>query len=211
MQIVNYRRLSWGLLLTAAVGFFFASCSAPPEIHYYTLDPEMQVASEDHSDAPVFPYRVGVVKLDGGVLYGDDRIIYRQTPYEVKHWNYRRWIAPPNELVTQTLRGVLKQEKIFSDVVGYPAPLPPRYMLSGKLLAFEEWDRPEGWLGRVAFRLTLTDLESRQVVWEDSFSAEEPVAQKQPVAVVQSLNRALQRCLQQVVDSLRKQAALSGR
>ena len=177
-------------------------CGRPPEIHYYTIEFK-QIDQNNGKREATLPYSIGVVKLDGGVLYTDDRIIYRQTSFEVNFWNYRRWIAPPNVLVTEALRHVLKADGLFQDVMNYPSAVPPRMILTGKVTAFEEWDEQDRWLGKVAMHLTLTDLHKKTVVWEGSFEALEPAEQRHPVAVVKSINTALNRCLEEAVQSLR--------
>ncbi|MDQ7064445.1 MAG: ABC-type transport auxiliary lipoprotein family protein [candidate division KSB1 bacterium] len=180
----------------------FISCGRPPRIHYYTIEFKSIDQNNGKREAAL-PYSIGVVKLDGGVLYTDDRIIYRETPFEVNFWNYRRWIAPPNVLVTEALRQVLKADGLFQDVLSYPSAVPPRMILTGKVTAFEEWDEQDRWLGKVAMHLTLTDLHKKTVVWEGGFEALEPAEQRNPVAVVKSINTALNRCLNEVVQSLR--------
>lgn len=187
------------MVLLALLGL---GCGRPPEIHYYTIEFKQVDNSKDRGEA-VLPYTIGVVKLDGGVLYTDDRIIYRETPFEVKFWNYRRWIAPPNILVTEALRQALKAEGLFQDVLSYPAAFSPRMILTGKVTGFDEWDEPNQWYGKVSMHLTLTDLQKKTVVWEGSFEAIEPAQQRTPIAVVKSINAALNRCLEEAVQSLK--------
>ncbi len=184
-----------------AIGIIL-SCGRPPEIHYYTV--EVNSGKKDANHTAQLPYAVGIVKFDGGVLYTDDRIIYRESPYEVKFWHYRRWIAPPNILVTEAVREYIKAHEIFRDVVGYPSANPPHMLLTGKVKAFEEIDKPEGWYAKVALQLTLTDLKNKQVVWEDYVEATTEIPQKQPASVVESINRALNQCLEEIVQSLRR-------
>ncbi|RMD92662.1 MAG: hypothetical protein D6814_16580 [Calditrichaeota bacterium] len=180
-----------------------ASCGRPPEIHYYTIQVQPDPGASTNHTA-VYPFIAGVIKLDGGLLYSDDRIIYRQSPFEVKFWNYRRWIAPPNVLATEALREHLKVRHLFEDVVGYPSTVRPKMVFSGKVAAFEEWDDQTGWHGKVGLHLSLTDLQQDRVVWQGQFEAMKPVAQKMPSAVVESINKALNQCLQEAIDDLEK-------
>lgn len=193
-------------MLALASGLMLMACGSIPEPNYYTLHLESQL--DNNGAAPTtHPITVGMSKLESGLLLKDDRIIYRQSEYEVKFWNYQRWIAQPNTMVTEYLIEYLKSRKHFEQVVKFPSATRVRYVMGGKLLAFEEWDKDGDWYGKVAFEVYLRDLDKEQVVWRQQYQKLVPVEQKLPVGVVASVSRALMACFEEMSHDLNAELA----
>ena len=183
------------LLLISQIG-----CGKVPQVHYYTIEFVPQDAS--HTD-PVHPISVGVAKFDGGYLYDTDRIVFRDSTLEIRYWNYRRWIASPAILATDGLQSYLKKSALFRDVTKFPSVERPRYIFLGKINAFEEYDTPTGWYGRVEYEIKLKDIVADRVIWQKTYAEQQRVEQKNPSFVVQGIGVALNRCLQRTTDDLK--------
>jgi ABC-type uncharacterized transport system auxiliary subunit len=178
-----------------------SSCGGVPETYYYTLAfaPDSQKLNDGH--APL-PFALGVQKFEAEVIYDDDRIIYRDSPYEIKYYFYRRWVAPPRQLVTEKVVSYLSDSGLFERVTAYPAPANVKYVLSGRLLAFEEWDEQNNWYGKVVFSVSLHEPATQRVVWKSKFEHLQPVTKKIPAAFVEALSLSMKKCLDDLAKSI---------
>ncbi len=187
-------------LLSFAFCFLLLACSGVPETFYYTVSDFNRVRENvnQHQAAPL-NFVLGVEKFSAEKLYEDDRIIYRDSPFEVKYYHYRRWAAAPRALVTDEILKQLRASSCCREVVSFPSSGPVDYILTGRVLAFEEWDRDEKWYGRVALLLQLHEPATRRLLWSDVLQAETPASKKIPATVVEAISASLQKC---VVDFL---------
>ncbi|MGH7496558.1 MAG: ABC-type transport auxiliary lipoprotein family protein [bacterium] len=174
-----------------------------PETFYYTVSnwntPPLE--SENHH-TPALDIVLGVEKFSAETMYDDDRIIYRDSPFEVKYYHYRRWAAVPRTLVTDEILKQLRASSCCREVVAYPAENQVNYTISGRVLAFEEWDQGEQWFGRVALSIQVYEPVSRRLVWQEVLQAETPVAKKIPAAVVEAIAASLQKCVSDLQKAL---------
>ncbi len=187
-------------LLPFAFCLLLSSCGGVPETYYYTLAFEPDKKQND-GHAP-FSFALGVQKFDSEVIYDDDRIIYRDSPFEVKYYFYRRWVAPPRHLVTEKVVNYLADSGLFEKVTTYPSPANVKYVLSGRLLAFEEWDEQNNWYGKVVFTASLHEPATQRVIWKNKFEHLQPVTKKIPAAVVEALSLSMKTCLDELAKSI---------
>lgn len=211
-RILRNKKASFGMTGCSASCLFFIffsflqSCGGVPETYYYTLAFEQSAPLND-GHTPL-PFALGVEKFQSETIYDDDRIIYRDSPFEVKYYFYRRWVAPPRHLITEKVLSYLSDAGLFEKVTMHPSTVNVKYVLSGRLLAFEEWDEQNTWYGKVAFQASLYEPATRRVVWTGRFEHLQPVAKKIPSAVVEAMSVSMKKCLDDLVRSLRKE--LSG-
>lgn len=196
----NFKQPVAFCLLLFVFCFLLQSCGGVPETFYYTLAFEPDKKLND-GYAPL-PFALGVEKFQSEVIYDDDRIIYRDSPFEVKYYFYRRWVAPPRHLFTEKVVSYLADSRLFETVTTYPTPANVKYILSGRLLAFEEWDEQNNWFGKVAFTVSLQEPATRRVVWQGKFEHLQPVAKKIPSAVVEALSLSTKTCLDKLSQAL---------
>ncbi len=182
--------------------FLLISCGGVRQLSFYTLStPETQTTNG--SAYTESPFVIGLQKLDGGVLYTDDRIIFRENEFEIKYWHYHRWVAAPNALATDALRDFLIKRKTFADVVTFPSADRVSYVISGRLLAFEEVDINGEWFGKAAVQLTLKEPGQEAVIWKGAFEQLTKVELKQPESVVAAVNASLHKCFEAAVAELK--------
>jgi ABC-type uncharacterized transport system auxiliary subunit len=192
-------RLSFCLFLFAFC-FLLSACSGVPETYYYTLAfGPGQPLNDGHTP---LPYALGVEKFQSEMIYDDDRIIYRDSPFEVKYYYYRRWVASPRHLVTEKVLSYLSESGLFEKVTAYPSMVNVKYVLSGRLLAFEEWDEQDKWYGKVTFKASLYEPATQRVVWNGTFAHQQPVSKKIPTAVVEAISLSLKQCLDDLTKAL---------
>ena len=127
------KRQSVFIIVRVLVLASLPGCGSVPETFYYV--PTYQLAAPANEHAPL-NIVLGVEKFQSEVIYNDDRIIYRESPFEIKYYYYRRWIAEPRHLVTEKALAHLKHSGNFRDVVAYPSTVKLDYVLRGRVLAF---------------------------------------------------------------------------
>lgn len=195
-----------GILSILLVGIF-AGCGSIPPMHLYTIDSTLNSANKDGGTVH-FPIPVSVREFEAGLLYQDQRILYRESPYEIKYWNYHQWIAPPAEMATYLFKLYLQENRMFASVSDYPSPLRTKFVFHGQLLAFEEWDEADAWYAKVGLKLMLSDFDAKRVVWEKTVEKTERIPTRLPASVVQGISRALHACLEESIADLQGQGSL---
>lgn len=173
------------------------SCGSTPETHYYLIEFPINAQSSSISKYPVV---LAVERFEAAPLYKDDRIVYRESKYEVKFYNYRRWVSPPAKIVTEKFLGHLKASRLFKNVVRYPYATQATYLLHGTVKAFEEWDQAEKWLGKVVLEVSLEKLENHELVWSGVLSKMTPAEKRHPREVVKALSMSLQACIDEFLN-----------
>lgn len=189
---------------TFALCLLLQACGGVPQTFYYTVAPLALSEMKENVNAKPSTNAVvlGVEKFSSEALYDDDRLIYRGSPYEVKYDHYRRWASAPKQLVTEEVMKSLQAARVFREVTGFPGSAKVDYVLTGRVLAFEEWDRGEQWFGRVAFAAQLYDLAARRILWSEIFEAETRAEKRVPTAVVAAIGKSLEKCLADLQQAL---------
>lgn len=182
------RKCLW-LLVFASMPVLLASCGSVPATYYYRVD---YPAAPPAPSEPL-PLTLGVGGFDSDVLYEGERIVYRNSPYEVQYYHYRRWVAPPRKLVADAVQQQFGVSGAFRRVVSSTAGERFDYLLRGKIEAFEEWDEAEAWFGSVAIEFVLYDADNGAVVWQNRYAEKTPAARKDPLMVVEAISASLQR------------------
>lgn len=189
--------------LPIATCLVLLACGGVPQTFYYTLAKSpvtpAETSGNHHGTLAVV---LGVEKFKAEAIYEDDRLIYRESPVEVKYDHYRRWAARPAQLVTDEIIRQIDSKRLFENVISVPATARVDYVLRGKILAFEEWDRGEQWFGKVAFKVELYEASSRRLVWSGDFDCETPAEKRLPVSVVQAISQSLHKCVEKLMLEL---------
>ncbi len=192
MKLVRSR--SAALLLAA----LFFGCGGVPLTYYYRIHSE----SPAHNNHAPLPAVIGVAPCSADLLYEEDKIVYRNSPYEVQFYHYRRWVAPPKKLVTESLVRRFTESGAFRKVVRFPTSAHVDFILSSRILAFEEWDEAQSWFGLVTLELALLDPESGERIWQQVFTERTPAQRKQPVEVVKAISTSLDRVLDRAIAEI---------
>jgi ABC-type uncharacterized transport system auxiliary subunit len=186
----------WFIFLISLILF---SCGQPPDIHYYLLD-----ISPNASDAPGSKYDgvIGIAPVTADEIYANDRLIYRDSPYEVKFYHYHRWVTSPVTLIESKLYSKLKKSGLTTSIVRPPYPIVPDLVLNTHLIAFHEKDENEKWFGEVTLSFSLVDLKKSTTIWQQEFSNRVPAQERKPQAVVEAINLAFEKCLEEMIKAL---------
>ncbi|UCE04905.1 MAG: membrane integrity-associated transporter subunit PqiC [bacterium] len=186
--------LSRKLYIIFIATFIFFQCSGSiPEMHYYLIDYPISMKS-DNSEL-VHQIVLGVKRFEAAPLYREERLVYRDSPYEGKYYHYHRWIATPEEMITEKVIEQLSASKLFEQVVAFPKFSQVEYVLMGTIKALEEWDEDDKWYARVQISYELMKNASNQIVWQKTIEKKNIVPHKSPAEVVKAINLGVQQCV----------------
>jgi ABC-type uncharacterized transport system auxiliary subunit len=168
-------------------------CGHVPATYYYQISYEF---SRPDTLTSFIPATIGVREFEVDVVYKGDKIVFRDSPYEIQYYHYRRWVAPPRKLVKEKIVEQLKSSGDFKNVVSLPSTHHLDFVLAGKIKAFEELDQENSWYGLVTLAMELRHIESGEIVWEDVFSEKTEALKKEPLEVVKAISISLQKVIE---------------
>lgn len=167
-----------------------------PEMHYYLID--YPVIPAANKSAPVYPITLGVERFQAMPLYEEERLVYRDSPYEGKYYHYHRWITSPEVMITDKVTEQLAASNLFQQVISFPKFSQVDYVLHGTIKALEEWDEGNQWYARVQIAFELVDQKTRQIIWQRTIEEKNLVTQKIPAEIVKGINLGVQQCIVEV-------------
>jgi cholesterol transport system auxiliary component len=189
------RRYAW--LLGATLALFAAGCaltskSEPISPRYFS--PERPA---DPARAAAKPLEVPL-ELRLGRVYGsshlDERLVYRDSDYQLGYYEERRWTEEPAEYLRRRLARVLFEERGLRHVVGGLGP-----SLEVELTGFEEIRSPRR-IARVQMTARLQD--ARIVRWEETLTVDQPISDDNSGDLANSMVAALGVALTTAVDKI---------
>ncbi len=190
------KQLTW--VMACSLLSMMCACGSVPPTYYYKIDYEVAHAQ----NSAVHPVTIGVSQFGADVLYESDKIVYRDSPYEVQFYHYRRWIAPPKQIVTEKTYQQFRASGMFQRVVRLPSTFQIDYVLKGRITAFEEWDEGQSWYGVVTIEFQLHSPNSNEVVWEDVISERTASGKKEPAEVVKAISESLNKVVARSINEI---------
>ena len=189
-------RLAMGTLFLAAAAVGCTSARAP---RYYSISIPH---SAPQTAEPQYPVTLVVGRLYAPHLLRDDRVVYDMSDVELGVDEYHRWAEPPTGMIERLLTERLRASGRYQSVQRMSSSSRGDFVLRGYLGALNEVDDPGGIKSRFTLQLELLDVKAGRVVWNDSFTHDEPVAQKKVRSVVESLQASVRMGLDQLTSSL---------
>jgi len=176
-----------------------ANCGSVPQTYYYRVDYQIEDLRNGNQ---AIPLTFGISQFDVDVLYEGDRIVYRQSPYQVQFYHYRRWVAPPKKIVTEKVLKQFQASGVFANVVRIPSATKIDYTLKGEIQAFEEWDEGGSWYGLVTieFKLQNMDLE---IVWNKVLSEKTRIEKKEHIEIVKAISQSLDKVVKRSIEEIK--------
>jgi ABC-type uncharacterized transport system auxiliary subunit len=190
------KRLALGTLFLAAAAAGCVSARAP---RYYTISIPR---SEPQTSEAQFPVTLVVGRLYAPHLLRDSRVVYDMSDVELGVDEYHRWAEPPTGMIERLLTERLRASGRYRAVQRISSTSRGDFIVRGYLGSLNEVDDPAGLKARFTLQLELFDVKAGRVVWSDSFTHDEPVAQKTVHAVVESLQTGVRMGLDQLTASL---------
>ena len=165
-------------------------------MHYYTLP----VPPPTHAGDPKTGLILGVEHFRAAEVLRDDRIVYYESPTRMNFYQYHRWSSDPATMLTDIVAERLKQTGVFADVRRLPSREPVDCVLRGRVSNFEEVDDQQGVKGRVTLGLTLVRSRDHKLLWSDMRRAESVAQCKGVPGVVEAINAASARVLDETLS-----------
>jgi len=192
------------LILTAAMAACVGTKGPPLASRVYSLEyppPAPAVAEDDR-----LKWSLRVDAFDAQPFIGTDRIVYRESPFQVDTYRYHRWQAPPARLVAWHLEDDLKSAGYLSAVIGSNSLFQATHVLEGTVHAFHEDDAANGWEAVVSVSLTLAqnpnESGGRRILMQRRYSARQPCRYRTPLSLAEAMSRALAEISAQALEDI---------
>ncbi len=166
---------------------------------YYQL--QVPAASPPAAGSDPYPVALLVGRFTAPHLYRDARIVYRTGSEQLGTYQYHRWAEPPTEMLEAILMRLLREAGRYRTVQLLRSNARGDYIVRGRLHNFEEL-AGRAPAARVTLEIELYDVKSGTTVWSQFYSHDEPVNGKDVPAVVQALDRNVQRGLAQITAGI---------
>ena len=191
---ISIAAMSWGL----------AGCGTPKPIKFYSV----QTPAAPANRTQTYPIDLVVTRLSGPAVLEAQPIVYKTGTNELSTYSYHHWTEAPTELVQEKLTRLLRNNGEFRSVNAVSsktggATKGDGLVLRGRLYEFSEVDGASI-QGLVSMEFELYDRGTSRIVWTHFYSQSEPVPSKNVPAVVQAIDRNLDRGLNEVLVELRK-------
>jgi len=191
------RKAAVFLLAIAAV--FLGGCGATRPSKYYQLTVPGDPAAGPAADPAPVTLLVG--NLFAPDLYREDRIVYSTTGEQMGTYQYQRWAEPPTEMIQQVLLRALRSSGHYRAVFTHRSDGSGDFLLRGRLYDFKEVSA-NGMAARLTVDFEMRNLKNGATVWTHFYQHDEPVNGKNVSAVVQALDKNVQRAIKEVLESL---------
>jgi uncharacterized lipoprotein YmbA len=154
------------------------ACASAPKIDYYTLGMEPSGRTEPTVNLSVERFR-------STEALGRSQIMVLVSPTRIEYYDTDQWAGSIGELV---------QRKLAAEFGG-PVDGRKTLVVSGKVVACEQVDRPGGAEARVTLEILVRDAglpKYQPPLLEKSYSSSRPVASMSAGSVVESLSRCVE-------------------
>ena len=197
----------WKLLFLAAIAASFApGCALFSKAEkgvptrFFSLDrvPE----GRDADIGPSAQVQPGAGELRVGHITGatqlEERLVYRDSAFEIKYNQELRWTEPPELYLRRLLSQELFQKRGLVQVVGGAGAT-----LDVQINVFEEIRFPQR---HVRAQITARLHDEHLVLWEKTLTVDRPIAETEngdlPLETVEALGDAMQTLVDQVADNV---------
>lgn len=193
-----------------------AGCGGPPLMIYKYL---LEYPAPELTRQPPVAEALKVELFTVAQAFDSPAMVYRPTSYQSEVYRYHRWRINPGNLVTDYLLRDFRHSRLFKAVFNYGSPAKTRFVLEGGVEEFQEVDEGEAWHAALGLNITLLDTAqeeiTQRVMFQKSYRAAEPLADKTPRGLAEAMSRALQglsgRLISDVYQAALKRLASKGK
>jgi len=184
-------------VLASLLALTLMGCGSPRPIKYYQVTyPTKSSVAEDAVNASLL-----VRVFETSHLYLDDKMVYGFDSPEMGTYEYQRWAEPPVVILQNAFVRGLRASGRFKAVYTVRADPGGRFVLTGQLYDFKEVDSATV-AARLSFEARLFDRKSGAVVWEHTYSHDEPATEKSITAFVLAMDKNLNSGVQEIQTGL---------
>ncbi len=142
-----------------------------------------------------------VTMFDAAHLYKDERIVYSVSANQLGFYDSERWVAPPVDLLQDSLVRALRSSGHYRSVMTVRGEGGGDFALTGHLYEFGEADGATI-VARLHYVTRLRDRKTGMIVWTHVYNYDEPASAKTVPAVVEAMDKNVQRSVAEVQASL---------
>ena len=196
---MQLKRLS--MLLSLCLWASLTGCGAKiPPTHYYTFAPHAESMAQQPAAASV-PAMLGLAAFDANAPYQQDKIVFRTSPYEVNFYEYHKWLRPPTDIVTETVRQQIAAARLFRAVQDDDARTD--YLLRGRILMFDQWyiEQRSSEI-RIEIRYQLQEAEDERTIWTETIATKATTPSLDILGTIQAFETALQQNIRQAITGM---------
>jgi ABC-type uncharacterized transport system auxiliary subunit len=183
---MKYLVLGLSVLIFISCGFF----GSVKENSYYQLD--YVPTPKEMINESAYPYSVRVKDFDVSEAYRRNNIVYRQSPFQLRFYNYELWAVKPEYLVSDMLFRHLQAAKIFSEIRRSIDVDEPDFTISGTIRALEEYDNQDEWYAHLAMNMNLQENRTKRILWSREWDYRKKVSNLETIYVVRGLSELLE-------------------
>jgi len=199
---VPFVRVSLATLVLALIGLT-ASCGGGDAVkRYYTLENRTAIDGTA-TGAPLCSRSLVVAAVDVASPYDQDKIVFRSDSLEVRYYNLRHWVSPPDEMFAKLLSRRLEAEHLFAAVDSSVQASRDHLSLFARLHRLEEVDRGQEWHARLAMSMVLKDDRTDAVLWRHEFDVTRKASDNEIRRVIAALNELYNEQMDVAIASLR--------
>jgi cholesterol transport system auxiliary component len=193
------------LVMAAATAFLLSGCfggQAGRTMQQYALEYTPEVPQ----GVAMLPETLTVDKFTAAQLYSTTAMVYQEEPYQRNQYSYHRWRVNPADLVADSLLRDLRNAGMFRGVFQHRSSEPSRYLLTGDVEEFREYDDQEGRWALVSLNVTLLDT-SRQalpdrLLFQKNYRIVEPIDEKIPAGLAKGMSQAVAKVSGLLMDDI---------
>ena len=137
----------------------------------------------------------------------EGRIVYRPTSSEVGFYQYHRWAVSPRAMIAQHLVERVRAGSLFTAVSDDDSRVATDFVLTGSIERLEEVDEAGSVAAVCTISAQLVESRTGAVVWSRSATGRVGVEQRDVPGVVNGLNTAVQRTVDDLVASMQLELA----
>ncbi len=187
------------LLISVSILILGGCSSKIPLTHYYTFHPQSPTSGKP--TAAKYPKILAIDTFQADAPYQQERLVFRTSPYEVNFYEYRKWLRPPTELVTEQVFRAFKTSGTFQDARLYESGAD--YLLQGRIVMFEQWyEEQQASTVHVGIRYALMTLDEERIIWADTIETSETTPSLDILGTIQAFETALQHNIRQAIASM---------
>lgn len=177
------------------------SCAAAPPKRYYTLSNDTKEPSAK-TPVPACTLPLVIASVMAASPYEDDKIAFRSDDFEIRYYNYRFWVDPPERMIMGLLQQRMEGSELFPAVEYRINSASDHLALYVKLNAIEERDRDEQWYARLAMSFVLKTSDKEDVVWKHAFDKERQTRERSALGIVATLSDIYNEEITRAIESL---------
>lgn len=189
------------LLLAALSYLTLPACSltqpvASPTINNYELTAQLNTVNKPAKTVPLVLFINHTLSSPG---YETTGIAYSKTSFQLNYFSRNRWIAPPAQMINQSLLSVFQELEYFKAIVSPPYIGQHDFRLDTRLLELKQDLQTQPSQIILKLHAQLIDAKKQTIIASKQFNVMIPSEQANPQAVVIAANKGLS----QLIDNLR--------